>query len=249
MRMEEEAMHVRTSKFHTGGCRLLGRDLVTLVGVLLAVGCGAPRANWSPKEHSCPPLVMKLLPGDELDIKFLGAPQLDTLGTVSRDGNIALRLVGQVKAAGKTVRQLQDELTKLYASQIQVQEITIIVRTPAPVFVTGSVLVPGRKPMTHPMTALEAIMEAGGPLAAEAELRSVVVIRHAEGVRRGYLLNLKPILNGETDYPFYLEPFDIVYVPRTCVTKVNQWVDQYINRMLPRLGLGYTTSGETTFVR
>jgi len=115
--------------------------------------------------------------------------------------------------------------------------------------VTGSVLEPGRIPMERPMTALEAIMSAGGFDAHTAEVRNVVVIRHAEGRRCGFLINFKPVLQGEKGSPFYLKPMDIVYVPRTTITKVNQWIDQHINRMLPDLGIGVSSEGEVSAYR
>jgi protein involved in polysaccharide export with SLBB domain len=63
------------------------------------------------------------------------------------------------------------------------------------------------------MTALEAIMEAGGFDYEKANLRNVRVIRLENGVSKNYTLNLKTALNGEEDKPFYLEPSDIVFVP------------------------------------
>jgi hypothetical protein len=42
-------------------------------------------------------------------------------------------------------------------------------------------------------------------------------------------------LSGEEVKPFYLRPGDIVYVPQTTIARLNQWVDQHISRMLPRI--------------
>lgn len=223
--------------------------LIQAIMIILAAGCAAPKPNWSPKDHSRPQLTMYLAPGDEIDISFLGAPELNKRQVIRRDGKITLRLIGEVSAAGKTPSALQKELNLLYGPQLQIKETTITVVSPAPVFVSGSVLTPGRIPMEHPMTALEAIMASGGFDTRTAEVRNVVVIRHSDGRRCGFLINFKPTLEGEKSAPFYLKPLDIVYVPRTTITKVNQWVDQHINRMLPRLGLGYSTEGEVSFTR
>jgi len=217
--------------------------------VVAIAGCRSTRPNWSVEEHSHPPLILRLLPGDELNIEFLGAEQLNITQSVRRDGFITLRLVGDVMAAGKTIKELQDEVAELYASQLQTRETTVLVQSTAPVLITGSVMEPGRIPMDRPMTALAAIAEAGGFNAREAEVRSVVVIRHSDGKRSGFLLNLKPALNGRTDDPFFLEPLDIVHVPRTRIVKINQFISQYINGMLPSLGVEYGSAGETTFTR
>ena len=42
-----------------------------------------------------------------------------------------------------------------------------------------------------------------------------VIIRQEEGRRIGYSINLKPALEGKETRTFYLQPKDIVYVPRT----------------------------------
>ena len=36
-----------------------------------------------------------------------------------------------------------------------------------------------------------------------------------------------------------LEPEDIVFVPRTTIVRVGQWVDQHINKVVPRTGFRY----------
>jgi len=94
---------------------------------------------------------------------------------------------------------------------------------------------------------LEAIMQAGGFIFPEAETRNVVVIRHIDGQRYAYAVNLEPALKGRRSEPFYLEPQDIVYVPRTKITEVGQWVDQHINNLIPEMGVFFTRSyGRTT---
>ena len=123
-------------------------------------------------------------------------------------------MVGEVQAAGETPNDLQQNLIKLYAPQISSKEVIVTVESSAfPVYVTGCVIRPGKISSDKPMTALEAVMEAGGFDYAKANLKSVRVIRREEGVSKSYTLNLKLALNGKEDKPFYLKPSDIVYVP------------------------------------
>jgi protein involved in polysaccharide export with SLBB domain len=79
--------------------------------------------------------------------------------------------------------------------------------------VTGAVLRPGKVTSDHPLSALEAIMEAGGPDYTKANLKAVTVIRHEDGKTQNYTLNLRNVLKGQSAEPFYLKPSDIVYVP------------------------------------
>ena len=65
----------------------------------------------------------------------------------------------------------------------------------------------------HPLTALEAIMEAGGFDYSKANLKDVRVIRQESGREHTYVLNLKLVMQGKQVDPFYLKPYDIIYVP------------------------------------
>ena len=81
------------------------------------------------------------------------------------------------------------------------------------VYVTGAVLRPGKVTSDRPITALEAIMEAGGFDYTKANLKKVRVIRHENGRTEHFTLNLKRVLNAQDSDQFNLKPGDIVYVP------------------------------------
>ena len=152
--------------------------------------------------------------GDVLKISFPGSANLDTIQPIRRDGRIAMPLIGEVDAAGLTPDGLQEKLIKLYASQISSKEVIVFVQSSSfPVFVNGAVIHPGKILSDHPITALEAVMEAGGFDYNTANLKSVKVIRNENGVMKNYVVNLKSILDGNANKPFYLKPSDIVYVP------------------------------------
>ncbi len=158
---------------------------------------------------------LTLREGDVLKVSFPSSPNLDATQTIRRDGKIALTLIGEIQAAGLKPAELQNELLKLYAPQLVSKEILVsVVSSSITAFVTGAVLRPGKIVSDHPITALEAIMEAGGPDYAKANLKSVVVIRQeANGKTRNITVNLKQVIEGKSNEPFYLQPSDIVYVP------------------------------------
>jgi polysaccharide export outer membrane protein len=152
--------------------------------------------------------------GDALKIAFPGAPNLDTTQTIRRDGKITLQLVGEIQAAGISPTDLEKEILKLYAKELVSKEVTVTVLTASyPVFVTGAVLRPGKVIVDRPMTALEAIMEAGGFTYEWADLKSVRVIRHEGPNVKNFTLDLKQVMEGKSNQPFYLKPSDIIYVP------------------------------------
>ena len=127
---------------------------------------------------------------------------------------LSLPLVGEVKAAGNTPTELDQKLVDLYASQLTTRQVNVEVQSSSfPIYVTGAVLRPGKIVSEHPITALEAVMEAGGFNYGKANMKAVVVIRKEEGGTKKYTLNLKSVMEGETSKPFYLKPADIVFVP------------------------------------
>jgi len=157
---------------------------------------------------------VKFTEGDAVSITFPGSPDLNTVQRIRRDGKIDLKTVGEVQAAGKSPKELEKEILKLYEKDLVLKEVSVILQTTSyPVFVTGSVMRPGKIMAERPISALEAIMEAGGFDNAKANLRKVVVIRNEEGQVRRYVLDIKRVLDGKSKQLFYLKPNDIVYIP------------------------------------
>ncbi len=76
---------------------------------------------------------------------------------------------------------MEKELLKLYGPQLQTKEVNVAVESATfPIYVTGAVLRPGRINADHPVTVLEAILEAGIDY-TKANLKAVRVIRNEKG--------------------------------------------------------------------
>jgi len=133
----------------------------------------------------------------------------------------------------------------LAARKLKGAEIAVTVRSfyTDRVFVGGQVRKPGVVRIPGEITAIEAIMEIGGFDLRAAERKNVIVIRYTDGRRHAYKLDLA----GNETKPFYLQPRDIVHVPRTKIAELNQWIDRHINKIIPDTRLSLTkTSGDTT---
>ncbi len=190
--------------------------LATLaVAILTAVaGCQTTQTNVPVQTATDRSDAIVLREGDVLKITFPGAPNLNDSQQIRRDGKIALSMVGEVVAAGLTPADLEKEILKLYSSQLVTKEVTVTVTSSSfPIFVTGAVIRPGKILSDHPITALEAIMEAGGFDYTKADLGHVRVVRTEKAGTKNYTLNLKEALQAKQSTPFYLKPSDIVYVP------------------------------------
>ncbi len=214
----------------------------TLLGCLSAPP--APAKDWPAATPA--DVVVVLQPGDLLKIKFMGWPELDEEQAIRPDGKIALLLVGDVEAAGQTPEQLRAKLLGLYTSKIKNPEegsINVVVSgfDSQRVYVGGEVKLPGLVMLKGKLTPLEAIMQCGGFLKESAKLSTVVVIRQRDGKQYAVALDLKKSLEQPESTPFYLQAHDVVYVSRTAIDRVDQWVNQYVNQIIPK-NLHYTFS-------
>jgi len=152
--------------------------------------------------------------GDSVRITFPGAPSLDTVAPIRTDGMITLQSVGEFKAAGLTPSAMEVELLKLYGPQLQTKEVSVsVVSSAFPVYVSGAVLRPGKIMSDRPLTALEAIMEAGGFDNAKANLKAVRIIRNDNGKTEHYTIDLRKVLKGAATEQFSIKPHDIIFVP------------------------------------
>jgi protein involved in polysaccharide export with SLBB domain len=226
--------------------------LATVIAAIAVAGCEvAPKAR--PASEAKAPTTqsaMSIRAGDNVELKFFYAPELNDTQKVAPDGSLMLQLVGPVQAAGKTPAQLANELKEAYAEHLKFPNCTVIVREmlQQKVYVAGEVLQPGLVDLPgSDMGVLEAIMARGGFDMTSAEVGSVIVMRHEDGKRVGYKVNLKDAIAGGSSEHFALQPQDIVYVPRTAIVNVNNFMEQYVAGVIPQTGFTYArTSGNST---
>ena len=158
--------------------------------------------------------VLTLKEGDVLKIAFPSVPTMDTQQQIRPDGRLSLPIIGEIVVAGKSTDALAKELVELYSTKIVSKEVMVtLVSSSFSVYVTGAVLRPGKIIVDRRISAFDAIMESGGFDKAKADLTAVVVVRQENGQSRKFSLDLQKILEGGQVPPFYLKPFDTVYVP------------------------------------
>ena len=211
-------------------------------------GCTTTRALPADQAPSAATRPATLRPGDLVEFKFPYAPELNDTQQVRADGVVSLQLVGEVAAAGRAPSQLAADLRDAYAAHLKQPEVTVVLRGDLTrrVFVAGEVRVPGAVEMPGDLNTLEAIVLAGGFDLTSAAVGHVVVMR-GDRDRVGYRVDLRPALRGEATEPFDLMAGDLVYVPRTAITNVNQFVRQYVGGVVPNGIQATRTNGNTTF--
>ncbi len=219
----------------------VARSIVCLIFICLTTASClglATTPNLETTEFPLHPLERPLVtlgPGDVIDIKYRFWPELNELQTVRPDGMISLQMVDDVQVQGLTPAQLDEHLTKLYEEHLKDPVLTVIVRSLADqrVYIGGAVRSPGVLPISGNLTALEAIMTVGGFDVATAEASQVVLVQNIGNKRYASLLDLKDAFYNPESDQYFLRHNDMLFVPRTKIARLNQWVAQHITGLMP----------------
>lgn len=181
---------------------------------------------------------------DELQKALATAPYGQArLVTIRPDGRISVPMIADVQAAGRTVPQLTEALNKEYQHLISDMNISVLLRDVVGnlVFVDGQVEKPGVFTMKGPTTVQQAIAMANGTKTT-AEPRSVLVMnKGSNGQIVPKTVDLTRITGG-TDY--VLSKNDLVYVPRSLISRADVWVDQNISQLLLFKGWSFGLSSQ-----
>ena len=166
---------------------------------------------------------------DVIEIKVYGHTDLDTTQIIGPDGSISILPGGSIHAAGKTVDELADEITKRMSSIVQNPILNVAVQDykSHPLFIAdplvnvvieeinsrrisilGAVRSPGIVKLRTPTTIMDAISQAGG-LSDDADLRDSLVLE--EGKILPVSLE-KLFKQGDLRQNIYLRPYSSVYV-------------------------------------
>lgn len=167
---------------------------------------------------------------DTLYITVWQNKDLDQEVIVRPDGMISFPLVGDIPAVGRSIPQVDDELTERLKEYVKYPDVSISVRKLGgkKVMVLGEVDSPGVYMLTGKSTLLEAIALAKG-FTTHSIASSVIVIRGGFKKPKGMRINLsRAIMKGDMSQNIVLKPEDIVYVPKKFIANVNYFVSQMI---------------------
>ena len=212
--------------------------VLIMIALGLVFGCSAQNANvqdaseWAKPQKPSPYIIQ---PGDELDIKFFYNPELNETVAVRPDGKISLQLIDEIQAASLQPSELDRRLTDLYSRELKRPVLTVIVRsfTGQQVYVGGEVNTPGLVTLPPGITPLQAVFQSGG-FKDTAQPAETLIIRKGPDNRPVPLrIDLAAVMNASSQGPdFHLQPDDIVYVPKSAIARLNQFVSQYIEQLL-----------------
>ncbi|MCC7254160.1 polysaccharide biosynthesis/export family protein [Hyphomicrobium sp.] len=140
--------------------------------------------------------------GDKLRVFVYGQPNLSRAYTVDHDGMITVPLINEVRARGRTTREVEDVIRhRLGAEFVRDPQVTVDILQNRPFFIYGEVRNGGQYPFVSGMTVETAIAIAGG-YTDRASTRSYRVTR-----RNGGFMD-----QIEAPADFAVLPGDVVYV-------------------------------------
>lgn len=186
----------------------------------LILGCSAQYTPSNPQAEAA--LVAKVAqetyqlgPEDTLEISVWKEPELTKQLVIRPDGKITYPLVGEIQAAGLTVKQLQAEVAKRLEKFVTDANVTVILLKTQyyKIYVTGKVNKPGDFVVGRPVDVMQAIAMAGG-LTPFASPGSIVVLRRVGDKDEIYPFNYKDVSRGlSLEQNRTLLPGDVVVVP------------------------------------
>ena len=169
----------------------------------------------------------RLQPGDVIDVQFRYTPEFNQTVTVQPDGYIALEIGGDLKVAGFTIEETRNAILTQAKKRLQDPVATIVLKEfQKPYFVvSGEVAQPGKIEMRQKVTALQAIMLAGG-MKETAKSSQVIVFRKINSdLAEVKVLNLKSInRTSDLENDLTLQAGDMVYVPRDKWSKFERFM-------------------------
>lgn len=120
-------------------------------------------------------------PGDSISVNVYNESDLSISNVkIPKDGKISFPLIGDVKAAGKTLRSLKKTLIKkLKNGYLKKPQLVVAIENYRPFFVNGQVNSPGGYPYVEGLTVRKAIAIAGG-LTERAAISKMSLVREGK---------------------------------------------------------------------
>jgi polysaccharide biosynthesis/export protein len=144
----------------------------------------------------------KIGPQDVIDISVFKVPELSKSVQVSEAGTVNLPLLGEVRAANKTPRDLEKDLTaQLGKKYLQNPQVSVFLKeyNSQRITVDGAVKRPGVFPLQGDISLLQAVALAQG--LEDVSDDTVVVFRERNGQRQAARFDISEIRAGDAKDP------------------------------------------------
>ena len=208
-----------TVRFRPSILNSLGMGWVLLAGILiLALGC-TPKISPPVEAQATAAQVVEdtyqLGPEDAIEISVWKEPDLTKQLAIRPDGKISYPLIGEIQAAGKTVKQLRKEISRRLEKYVTDAQVTVILLKTQyyKIYVVGKVNKPGEFLVGRPANVMQALAMAGG-LTPFASPSRIVILRRLGDKEQTLPFNYKAVSRGQfLEQNVTLLPGDVVVVP------------------------------------
>jgi polysaccharide export outer membrane protein len=183
-----------------------------------------------------------LNPGDVLDIQYRYTPEFNQTVTVQPDGFISLEIGGDVKVEGRNLEEVRNIILAKAKTRLASPELIVVLKEfqKPYVVVAGEVVTPGKLELREKLTALQAVLLAGG-FKESAKSSQILIFRKLNAttaeVKSLNFKTLKRTTDLENDLT--LQPGDMILVPRNRISKIERYVRiaslaTFLNPLIPR---------------
>ena len=165
--------------------------------------------------------------GDTLLLEYRLSPELNQTVTIGPDGYVDLNVAGAIKLQGLTLSEAHDRILNLDSTRLNNPELNLQLKDFQRLYVVvaGQVVNPSRIEMREDMTAIQAVMLAGGfrDSAKESQIVLYRRLNSKSDLAEVHVLNLHHIRKtSQLEHDMALQPGDILYVPENAVTQLGK---------------------------
>jgi polysaccharide export outer membrane protein len=168
-----------------------------------------------------------LHPGDVLDIQYRYTPEFNQTVTVQPDGYIALAVGGDLKVGGRTLQQLRTLILGKARARLESPELTVVLKEfqKPYIVVAGEVNQPGKIELREKLTAIQAVLLAGG-MKETAKSSQILIFRKLNSeTAEVKVLNLKTLKRtSDLENDLSLQAGDMIMVPRNRISKIERYI-------------------------
>ncbi len=199
------------------------------------------------------PKAVKFRMGDTVRLSVWQQPELSSDATVIADGTLTFPLAGRIKAEGRSLSEVSQEVADRISEHVRNPKVVLMpqnfnrdlllqpqasltieklrARTLA---VLGEVNMPGLLQIPGGSIRVMDVLAMANHRNT-ADLNSVVVIRNYKDREPAYRqLHMNDFMDGsDLTQNIYLRPDDIVFVPKTTIAKVDEFIDNFFSRTRP----------------
>jgi len=173
---------------------------------------------------------------DVLEVSVWQVEKLNRTLVVRPDGEISYPLIGELKAEGKTIKELRDEITKKLVKYVKQPEVSINIKKfgGKRAIVMKEIGGGGVLRFTTPITIVEAVAMSGG-YNNDINLKKVYIVREPN-VKKGHVkvivVNIQNLLRkADIRENVYVKSKDVIFLARGWLSSVNNFKKE-VNKLV-----------------